>query len=798
VTPRFRTLAGLSALLLFAAFVGLAPTRAPSDRAPSSLAAPGSGPAEDPVAVPIPPALADPGAYETAARALRQRDCAGAQTLLGGIQADAGPAASRDGAVRILSGLYAHACENVELAERRLAEPALTPDGPFLEDWRLLILAEAAYAAGDPARGATALDALLDGHPASPLWQRGLVTAIEHARDTGRFPRALALIDRGRTRGGLSTETVARIETLAWEIGTAEGDWSTRARAARRLLALAPEQAETLGVLDLFRRPAPAGSADSTASGEPPVDWRRILTTAQIRSRAEALLDADRPEDALDSLEAVPITERDLGWTLLAARSLTRDRRAAEALTLLDRAGPGGLGASPLVQSLSPEDATRLAWERARAAADLASPLRSGARLGRTERTRMDEAAHRFLEQVVRAGGEPALVRAALRRLFADHVDEGRFDEAMAALRLLRRLDPEDTTGAAFLWRKGWESYRQRNDSGAIGYWTELGSLYPDSREARGGRYWSARAFAHLGHQQRAREMLEEVAAAPSTDFYRRHALAHLANSSTGQGKGGPPPVAADPSRQPPPGETWPRDPALARARLLTDLGLDALALAEVEGLATRSGTDGSIDRRALDALTGLCLARQGKRRAAIPLLRRTFPVLGGPFQTRAPTDAQHLYYPVDFTDAVDQAATATGLPRHLVYGIIREESAFDITALSHAGARGLMQLMPATGREVAHRLGMPFSTGRLDDPAFNVRLGASYFARVLEMFDGRTELALAGYNGGPYRVKRLWRRAGPGTEVDFFTEALPIAESRGYVKRVILFANSYRELYGL
>ncbi|MGD2116130.1 MAG: lytic transglycosylase domain-containing protein, partial [Acidobacteriota bacterium] len=206
----------------------------------------------------------------------------------------------------------------------------------------------------------------------------------------------------------------------------------------------------------------------------------------------------------------------------------------------------------------------------------------------------------------------------------------------------------------------------------------------------------------------------------------------------------------------------------------------------------------GTLDPAAVDALTGLGLARQGRRRAAIPHLRRAFPALGGPHQDVAPLEARRLYYPVDFAAAVDAAAESSGLPHHLVYGMIREESAFDVTALSHAGARGLMQLMPATGREVARRLGLPFTTARLEEPAFNIRLGAAYFARVLEMFDGEVELALAGYNGGPYRLKRLWRRAGSGAEIDYFTEALPIEESKGYVKRVILFANSYRELYGM
>lgn len=137
-------------------------------------------------------------------------------------------------------------------------------------------------------------------------------------------------------------------------------------------------------------------------------------------------------------------------------------------------------------------------------------------------------------------------------------------------------------------------------------------------------------------------------------------------------------------------------------------------------------------------------------------------------------------------------------MPNHLVFGIIREESAFDVTALSRVGARGLMQLMPGTGREVAGKLGLGYSDARLDEPGYNVRLGATYLGELLRMFDGRTELALAGYNGGPYRMKRLWREAGPRPEMDFFLESLPVEESRNYVKRVLVFSDSYEQMYGM
>jgi soluble lytic murein transglycosylase len=108
------------------------------------------------------------------------------------------------------------------------------------------------------------------------------------------------------------------------------------------------------------------------------------------------------------------------------------------------------------------------------------------------------------------------------------------------------------------------------------------------------------------------------------------------------------------------------------------------------------------------------------------------------------------------------------------------------------------MQLMPATARELAGKLGMTYTHERLSDPAFNVQLGTTYFSQVLDMFSGNQELALAGYNGGPYRIKRLWKEAGDAgdAELDRFLESLTIEESKTYVKRILVLSDSYKQLY--
>jgi soluble lytic murein transglycosylase len=273
--------------------------------------------------------------------------------------------------------------------------------------------------------------------------------------------------------------------------------------------------------------------------------------------------------------------------------------------------------------------------------------------------------------------------------------------------------------------------------------------------------------------------LYEQLAASPSSDYYGQLALARLGRDDQPQ-----PPLAGSTRA------AWPRDPLLARAETLSEFGLDGLALVEIDQLT------GASDPRAELALRSLILARQGKRRASIQRLWEVFPILGSAFQDQAPPDALQMYYPLDFLDLVERFAADNRLPVSLLLAMIRQESAFDISARSWAGARGLMQVMPATARELAAGMGLRYSKERLNEPAFSIQLGSRYFRQVLDMFDGRLELALAGYNAGPYRIKRMVRDAGPNFETDAFLEDLRFEESKTYVRRIVLFSSSYRRLY--
>jgi soluble lytic murein transglycosylase len=270
------------------------------------------------------------------------------------------------------------------------------------------------------------------------------------------------------------------------------------------------------------------------------------------------------------------------------------------------------------------------------------------------------------------------------------------------------------------------------------------------------------------------------VASSDTTDFYARQAVARLGEIPLPEGTA----LAQAPAG------AWPAEPELRRVKLLTDLGLDDLASREIELVAGRS------NRRDVLALKGLILCRKGEQRSGLVLLREAFPALGGPYQSTVPAEVLFAYYPLEYGDQIRACARETGLPAHLIAGIIRQESAFDPQATSPVGARGLMQLMPQTAREVSRKVGVPYVPDRLYDPDLSVRLGAVYFRELLDRFDGNVELALASYNGGPNRIQRLWDESGPDAEVADFVETLDLDESRNYVKRILVLADSYRQLY--
>ena len=153
--------------------------------------------------------------------------------------------------------------------------------------------------------------------------------------------------------------------------------------------------------------------------------------------------------------------------------------------------------------------------------------------------------------------------------------------------------------------------------------------------------------------------------------------------------------------------------------------------------------------------------------------------------------------FPFPFEDQIRAASLEAGLDPHFVAGLIRQESLFQPAIRSHAGATGLMQIMPATGRGLARELGIRgFQTVQLEEPEINVAMGTRYIAQQLRRFDGREADALAAYNAGASRMIR-WRGLPGYSDPELWVERIPFSETRGYVKAITLNWSIYTSLYG-
>ena len=160
--------------------------------------------------------------------------------------------------------------------------------------------------------------------------------------------------------------------------------------------------------------------------------------------------------------------------------------------------------------------------------------------------------------------------------------------------------------------------------------------------------------------------------------------------------------------------------------------------------------------------------------------------------------DRLDLRFPIAWEDEAATAARDHGIDPAWVLATIRMESAFRPRARSSAGALGLMQIMPATGRRIARAAGVRHRGNRtLLDPYQNIRLGSAYLRRLLDQMHGNPALASASYNAGPHRTER-WLGAGEGLEPELWVEFVPYTETRQYVKRVMEYRIVYQHRMGV
>lgn len=235
------------------------------------------------------------------------------------------------------------------------------------------------------------------------------------------------------------------------------------------------------------------------------------------------------------------------------------------------------------------------------------------------------------------------------------------------------------------------------------------------------------------------------------------------------------------------------QDIRMQRGLFFWKLGLLNEALAEFDNLRTSLQTDPVNTYRLTNQLLDLGFYHQ-----AILTSRQVLNLanLDDASTLDAPVFFNHIRFGVYFKDLVLSAAQENNFHPLLLLSVIRQESMFEGYARSSAGARGLMQLIPATGAEVAARMNWPagYTDSDLYLPAINLRLGARYLANQRDYFDGDLYAALAAYNAGPGNTA-IWRELSGG-DSDLFLEIIRFGETRTYIRQIAEFMNIYRLLY--
>lgn len=371
----------------------------------------------------------------------------------------------------------------------------------------------------------------------------------------------------------------------------------------------------------------------------------------------------------------------------------------------------------------------------------------------------------------------------------------GKVDEALAHLSEIGEHYPDGDFAGDGLFKSFWIRRQRGETKEAMALLDRIETIFakaPESYEVERAQYWRARMYEKAGDKEKAIAVLTKLSNEHPATYYGLIARKRVAKLDESKA------LACQKGLVfPPAGNPWPMhagplgdDPHFRAGIELLRMGFNEAVSSEL--LAANRTEAPSESLRLLVKLLSL----SGDERSAHAVARTS---LRGDLSGRITAENRPVWevaYPQAFRDEIQTYTHEAGIEADLLQALMREESALDPKALSWAGAIGLTQLMPYTAKAVGRRIGIKHLTiAKLLEPELNIRIGAAYLGELVKRFDGVYEYALAGYNAGGGAVSK-WRRERPELELDEWVEEIPIAETRGYVKRVLRSYNTYSLLY--
>jgi soluble lytic murein transglycosylase len=408
------------------------------------------------------------------------------------------------------------------------------------------------------------------------------------------------------------------------------------------------------------------------------------------------------------------------------------------------------------------------------------------------------------------AAGNPATFGAgeALWRAGILELNNDMLAEAYVSLQDMSAKYPMNDYADEALYWAGRAAFRLENYEDAAKTWGKLASRYPKSELSSFGSYWQAKSLIKLGRETEARPILETIVDKP-LDYYALRARDLLAGTqphsiplamptqeqlNTEQAEAElwlrewlkPSPTQEDLTQ---PTARLQNNLAFQRGQKLLEIGWRDKALLEFET------TKDNFWSEPLE-MYQLALYFQEQNMGRLSILSAARVNFLSPTKSieDAPIFIQRLFYPVYFPELLFAEAESQGIDPALAIALMRQESLFEYSAQSVAGARGLMQVMPATGEYIAMKIGTEkFTVDQLWQPHISIKFGTWYISQQLEFFDQHQFAALAAYNAGPGNVQE-WLQ---DDDLDIFVEEIPFLESRMYIRLIYVNLAAYRRLYG-
>lgn len=375
----------------------------------------------------------------------------------------------------------------------------------------------------------------------------------------------------------------------------------------------------------------------------------------------------------------------------------------------------------------------------------------------------------------------------------------GDFPAALKQLEALERLYPTGDFYAEALFKTFWIHRARDEKPEALRVLDQiekdlLGA--EESYDVERARYWRARMADEAGNPEEALGLYQNLALEHPTTYYGLISRDRLREKDVKRAAVVDAKIAQPVALQSP----WPmyaaaslgQDPHFLAGVELVRLGYPDAASSELLGV-NRSGQSAESLRLLVQVIAASGDFRSAHAIARVSLRRD----LGGPIRPET-RSLWELAYPYAFRELIEKHCKAASLDPDLLQALMREESALDPKALSWAGALGLTQLMlpTAKGTAVQLKLKTKITQEALLEPDLNIQLGAAYLGKLMQRFQGNRQYSLAGYNAGAGAVEK-WRSERRNLALDEWVEEIPIAETRGYVKRVLRTYNTYRLLYG-